>query len=309
MDTVEMQKLQTAIAEKAKTDKKALAELIVEYIDPKHTTLDIVGMFLNTRSLKPGDALVKKVRRGIKVFQLVPGQTTLSSQVTLKEYVNHNLDSCYVQCSQNVWELEAGEVGTIQSIRTEMVNKLADYFVGKVLTALYTMASTNDATNFYVLSDLTRSAIEGAIDYVNDVADGGTKAVVGRRTALSPITKWAGYRAAYGATESSAPIVGIQSTLENIQSAGWFGSYYGVNNWVVLNQIYDNPYDRNKLIKDDLIVVIGNKCGEFITYGNPREDEWTEPSTAPPTWNLRIMQQFGLLFDAMENVVILRTDG
>ena len=47
----------SAYAEVARTDKNALAELIVEFIDPKHVTHDIVGMFLNTRSLKPGDAL------------------------------------------------------------------------------------------------------------------------------------------------------------------------------------------------------------------------------------------------------------
>jgi len=61
------QKFKEAIAQIAKTDKRALAELIVEYVDPKHVTQDIVGMFLNTRALNPGDALVKKVRRGIEV--------------------------------------------------------------------------------------------------------------------------------------------------------------------------------------------------------------------------------------------------
>lgn len=47
----------TAMAELAKTDRRALAELIVEYINPKHITVDMINMFLNTRSLKPGDAL------------------------------------------------------------------------------------------------------------------------------------------------------------------------------------------------------------------------------------------------------------
>jgi len=51
------QKFKKAMAEVAKTDKRALAELIVEYIEPKHITRDIVGMFLNTRTLNPGDAL------------------------------------------------------------------------------------------------------------------------------------------------------------------------------------------------------------------------------------------------------------
>jgi hypothetical protein len=94
-------KLKEAIAEVAKTDKRAYAELIVEYIQPKHISRDIVGMFLNTRALNPGDSLVKKVRRGIEVRQLVPGQDTLASQITVKETVTHNIDTAYAEVSHN----------------------------------------------------------------------------------------------------------------------------------------------------------------------------------------------------------------
>ena len=50
-------KFKEAYAQVAKTDKRALAELIVEYLEPRHVTQDIVGTFLNTRALNPGDAL------------------------------------------------------------------------------------------------------------------------------------------------------------------------------------------------------------------------------------------------------------
>ena len=42
---------------KDKTQRDALAALLIEYIDPKHVTEDVVGLFLVTRSLNPGDAL------------------------------------------------------------------------------------------------------------------------------------------------------------------------------------------------------------------------------------------------------------
>lgn len=100
MEEMEFKKAYAEMA-KSKDKRESLAELIVEYVDPKHVTYDIVGMFLNTRSLNPGDALVKKVRRGIEVRQLVPGQNTLSSQITVKEVVNYNLDQCYAEVSHN----------------------------------------------------------------------------------------------------------------------------------------------------------------------------------------------------------------
>ena len=296
-----------AYAQVAKTDKRALAELIVEYIDPKHITQDIVGMFLNTRSLNPGDALVKKVRRGIEVRQLVPGQNTLASQITVKEVVNYNLDTAVAEVSHNEWEVESGEIGTVDEIRREMMAKLSDFYSVKVMNALYTLATINDTTNFwYVTGPVNRATIEDAIDSIADIA-GSVKNVVGRRTALAPITKFAGYRVGVGATEAAGSPVAVPSALEEIRRTGWFGIYYGAN-FISLEQVYDNPFDRNPLIKDNLIVVIGDNCGEFITYGDTREDQWTDMSTAPPTWHVRLYQQFGMLFDNMENVGIIRVD-
>jgi len=299
-------KFKEALAEVAKTDKRALSELIVEYIDPKHVSRDIVGIFMNTRSLNPGDAYVKKVRRGIEVRQLVPGQDTLSSQITVKDTVTHALDTAYAEVSHNEWEVESGEIGTIDEIRNEMMAKFSDFYVVKVMNALYTLATINDSANFWYVTSLLRSTLEDAIDSISDIA-GTVRSVVGRRTALAPITKFAGYRIGVGATESAGYPVPVSSALEEIRRTGWFGMYYGAN-FVALEQVYDNEYDRNKLIQDDLIVVVGDSCGEFITYGEPREDQWSEMKTAPPTWHLRIYQQYGLLFDKMENVGIIRTD-
>ena len=296
-----------AYAQVAKTDKRALAELIVEYIDPKHITQDIVGMFLNTRSLNPGDGLVKKVRRGIEVRQLVPGQNTLASQITVKEVVNYNLDTAVAEVSHNEWEVESGEIGTVDEIRREMMAKLSDFYSVKVMNALYTLATIDDTTNFwYVTGPVNRATIEDAIDSIADIA-GSVKNVVGRRTALAPITKFAGYRIGVGSTEAGGALVPVPSALEDIRRTGWFGIYYGAN-FISLEQVYDNPFDRNPLIKDNLIVVIGDNCGEFITYGDTREDQWTDMSTAPPTWHVRLYQQFGMLFDNMENVGIIRVD-
>ncbi len=300
-------KFKQAYAEVAKNDKRALAELIVQYVDPKHITQDIVGLFLNTRTLRPGDALIKKVRRGIEVRQLVPGQTTLANQITVKEVVSYNLDTAYAEVSHNEWEVESGEIGTADEIRREMIAKLSDFYSTKVMNALYTLATINDSLNFfYVTGPITRTTLETAIDYIADVS-GSVKSVVGRRPDLAPITKFAGYRIGVGASEAAGNMVAVPSALEDIRRTGWFGQYYGAN-FVALEQIYDNPFDRNPLIKDHLIVVIGNDCGEFITYGDVREDQWTDMSTLPPTWHVRIYQQFGLMFDKMENVAIIRTD-
>lgn len=124
-----------------------------------------------------------------------------------------------------------GEVGTVESIRREMTMKLADFYNTKVMNALYQLATINDSLNFYyVTRPITRAILENAIDYVADVS-GGVRVVVGRRTALAPITKFAGYRIAIvgerGANDWGT--VPVPSALEDIRRTGWFGTYYGAN--------------------------------------------------------------------------------
>jgi hypothetical protein len=71
-------KIQEAIASmvKDRSQREALSQIIVEYVQPNHLTGEFVGNLLTTRALKPGDSLVKKVRKGIRVRTLVLMQFT-----------------------------------------------------------------------------------------------------------------------------------------------------------------------------------------------------------------------------------------
>lgn len=84
-----------------KSKRDALAEMIVEYVNPNHITTDFVGMLLNTRSLKPGDSLVKKLRKGLSVHTLVPGSIHLAHEVTVTDRVNYLLDGADVKVTWN----------------------------------------------------------------------------------------------------------------------------------------------------------------------------------------------------------------
>lgn len=90
--------LKDAIASLAKEKKMdAIAALLVEYVQPQHVTTDIVGLLLNSRSLGQNDALVKKVRKGIKVRTLVPGRIHLASEITVSDRINYALDGLDVK--------------------------------------------------------------------------------------------------------------------------------------------------------------------------------------------------------------------
>jgi hypothetical protein len=284
---------------KDKGQREKLAQLLVEYVEPKHITVDFISMLLDTRALNVGDILVKKLRKGIKVHTLVPGSMHLKSELTITERMNYVLDGADVGIQSNQWELDSGELGTVASMRAEMQAKLRDYFMGKVFTALTTIwTAGNTPSNFTAINgSITATALEDAIDVINKTA-GGVKAVIGSRAAMTPITKFAAFW-------SDGTNVGfVPERIQQIMSTGMLGNYYGAP-LVVLEQEYDNPEDYNKLIPEDKILVIGQHVGTFITYGDVKTKEWTDNRPTPPYWNLELYQQFGMIIDNAMGISVI----
>jgi hypothetical protein len=298
---MEEKQLREAIAGLLKEgNREALAQLIIEYAQPGHITTDFIGLLMNTRRLNPGDALVKKVRKGIKVRTLVPGAIHLASEITVNDRINYILDGADVKVTANSWELESGELGTVDSIRTEMQAKLRDYFLGKVFTALTTVwTAVNTPNNFTdVGGALTATALKNAIDRINQTT-GGVRAVVGTRAALTPITT---FGAGYSDGTLNQP---VPDNIREIMQTGWLGRYYGAP-ILALQQEYDNPEDYNALLPADKVLVIGENVGEFITYGDVKTKQWDDMRPTPPQWYLELYQQFGLIIDRADGLYVIK---
>lgn len=285
---------------KDKGKREELAQLLVEYVQPGHITIDFISMLLNSRALKVGDILVKKLRKGIEVRTLVPGAIHLKSEITVRERLNYVLDGAIVGVQANQWELDSGELGTVASIRAEMEAKLRDYYLGKVFTALSTVWSVGNTPNNFVAAGgpITSAVLEAAIDQINQTA-GGVKVVVGSRAAMTPITKFAAFWSDGGTNVGYVP-----ERIQQIMATGTLGNYYGAS-LLALEQTYDNPEDYNKLIPEDKILVIGKNVGDFITYGPVMTKEWTDNRPTPPYWNLELYQQFGLIIDNAMGIYVI----
>jgi hypothetical protein len=280
-------------------DRDAVAEMIIEYIQPNHITTDFVSMLLNTRSLNPGDSLVKKLRKGIEVRTLVPGAIHLASEVTVTDRINYILDGSDVKVTWNEWEMEQGELGTIESIRAEMTAKLRDTHMNKVFTALSTVwSAVNTPSNFINAGGpVTATILEDAIDQINRTTS-GVKAVIGTKVAMAPITKFGAF------WSDGSNVEAVPSSLEEIKQNGILGRYYGTT-LLTLDQIYDNLEDYNAMIPTDKILVIGDNVGEFITYGDVKTKQYNDMRPTPPQWFLEIYQQYGMLiWNAMGIYVI-----
>lgn len=280
--------------------REALAQLIVEFIDPQHLTVDFVSLLLNSRSLNVGDALVKKVRTGIKVRTLVPGSIHLASEITVRDRINYVLDGAVVHTLYNEWELQSGEIGTVDSIRSEMQAKLRDYYLGKVFLALSTIwSSVNTPDNYTAVGGpLTATALENAIDQINQTTS-GVRAVIGTRAALTPITKFGAFW-----DDGAGNVADVPDNIREIMQTGFLGRYYGAR-IIALDQQYDNPIDYTPLIPNDKVLVIGENVGDFITYGDVRTQDWVDNEPIPPYWHLQLYQQFGMIIDRADGIHVL----
>src|SRR5689334_3984527 len=112
-----------AIAELAKnSDRKALAEVITEYVDPVYLSLDLLGQFMGTREMRFGDILVKRFKGKYNVQQIVPGQITLGEQIVIRDKaVSMNLDILAAKAEYNVLELEhGGPAFTPEQVRADV---------------------------------------------------------------------------------------------------------------------------------------------------------------------------------------------
>jgi hypothetical protein len=297
--------VQEAIAAliKDRSQRDALADIIVEYVQPNHLTGEFVQGLLNTRTLKPGDSLVKKVRKGIRVRTLVPGAIHLAQEITVSERMNYILDGADVKVTYNEWEMESGEIGTVQSIRAEMAAKLRDFYFNKIFTALSTIWSVaNTPLNYTsVGGTVTTAALENAINRINQTTT-GAKVIVGAKSVVTPITKfgafWNNGALPFGTTGVS------QTRLDEVLNTGKLGNFYGVN-ILAVDQIYDNPEDYNALIPTDKILIIGENVGEFITYGEVKTKQWSDMNPTPPQWMLELYQQFGMIIDNAQGIYVL----
>lgn len=297
---MEKEKINEAVASLLKSgDREAVAELIVEYIQPNEVTTDFISMLLNTRVLKPGDSLVKKIRKGIEVRTLVPGSVHLASEITVSDRINYVLDGADVKVTFNEWELESGEIGTVSEIAADMMRKLREYYYRKIFTALSSVWTASNTPNNYINlgGTLTDTALINAIDRINKTTP-GVKAVVGTRAALAPASKFSAFWKD-GANYGYSP-----SLIEQIQRDGQLGSFYGAP-LIVLDQVYDNPEDNNVFIPEDKVIVIGDNIGEFILYGDVKTKQYSDPKPTPPQWYLELYQQFGMMIWNAQGIYVI----
>lgn len=310
-----------ALAELARTDRRAFAEVITEYVDPVYLSLDLLGNFMGTREMNFGEILVKRFKGKYHVQQIVPGQITLGEQIVVRDKaVSMNLDILSAKAEYNELELQhGGPQFTPEQVRQDVQAALREQLLMRTWNALGNIWSSGNASALTISGTsvsnyqaaggpLTATLLDTAIDHVN-YWSGSVRAIIGTESALAPLSEFGQYRV-IGTTFDNFVATNGQpaGTMQNVSPYGSgpkaVESYRGVSNIVRIPQIFNNTeYPPVPLLPTDFVLVIGEDVGEFITYGGPQFKEFVDQRPTPPYWNYETWIQFGMMIWNAKGIV------
>lgn len=315
-----------AVAEVAKTAgeargmRTAYSDLVIETVEPNHLSLDLFSAFMPTVTKKKGDQIGRRVRRGrYPIRTMVPGSKHLTDVLSYQEFYTMMFDRLIAGTSHNVWEINSGEVGTVEQMRSELRADLFDEIVSKVFTLLTTTWTAGLTPSNFVdqsATGVTQTALEALMETILNYS-GQVKAIVGSRAALLPIYKFAQYReftlTGTGTDRAAFPTAALDEFLRTMKVS----TYLGVP-IVELPQVYRNRLDtgttsglRNtsqRMIPTDKIIVIGDNAGQVVLMDGFEYQDYTDPTTQPANYVLHGWQSYGMIVDDVSQIGIIKTN-
>lgn len=321
---MDKEQLKKAVAEKAKDVQfhipgkmhSAFAEVLVSVAEPNHLSLDLLSAFLPTVRRNPGEPYTRNAKRGrYPVRTMVPGAKHLTDVVDYQEQYVYAFDRLIAGTSHSVWEIQSGEVGTVEKMRTDLRADLFDEIVSKIFGLLTTVWNTTDTPNNFTdasSSGVTATALDNMIENILDL-NGGVRAIVGTRRTLLPIYRFAQYRE-YALTGTGTDAAAFQtSAFDEFTKTGRVSTYLGVP-LIEIPQIFRNALAspntagglRDRLIPQDKILVIGNDAGEITLTGETVYQDYTDPTTQPANYVLHSWQDYGLILTNVEGIGVIK---
>lgn len=323
---MDREQLKAAVAEVAKTAadargmRTAYSDLVMEVAQPNHLSLDLFNAFMPTVQKNPGDQIGRRVRRGrYPIRTMVPGSKHLHDVLSYQEYVAFMFDRLIAGTSHSVWEIQSGEVGTVDQMKTELRLDLFDELVSKVFGLLATAWNGTATPSNYLdasATGLTQVGLDAMMETVLNAA-GQVKAIVGSRAALLPLYRFAQYREFVLGGTGTDRVAFPTAAFDEFLRTGKVSTYMGVP-VIELPQVYrnrlganlsnglNNPQDR--MIPTDRVLVIGDQVGQIALMGGFEYQDYTDPTTQPANYVVHGWQAYGLILDNVQALGVIKTN-
>ena len=259
-------------------DRRAVALTVLRYVELEVQKNDLESLLVDTTTFAIGESPQWITHKGLKAYVHEPGSYAPRSVITQKA-LTITTEQVSVHPEFELNQLRAGRYGTVTDIRDMAVQELLGRKYSIIWTTILGSIASTDSNYGTFASGASvstkKTALDTAIDYVEDESPGGARAIVARRTALTWINDVDGFS---------------ERNKETIENNGILGFYRGVP--IIRLSQYSDGYG-NKLITDDKIVVVGT--GSTKLGRNQDLEVLDDININDKMWHLRMDEQYGVV--------------
>ena len=259
-------------------ERRAIALTILDFVKEDIVREDLEALLVDVYNFNIGESPQWITRKGLKAYVHEPGSYSPRSTITQK-VMTITTEQVSVHPEFELNQLRAGRYGTIADVRQMAVEELLGRKYSIIwATVLGSIASTD--TNYATFASgaaaaTKKTALDTAINYVEDKTPSGVKAIVGRATVLGWIPDVTGWS---------------EQTKYKLENTINLGSYRGIP--IVSLHQYTDGYG-NKWITDNEILVLGS--GSTKLGRNQALEVLDDLNIDDKMWHLRMDEQYGVV--------------
>lgn len=176
--------------------RKAVADTVTKKLTEQVRKEDITQYYATIDRFKVGDTPEYTFQKGLKAYVHEVGTYAPRSHI-IQRTLTVSTELVSVHPEMEISQLEAGRYGNMGSIRTMAAQELQgrkNAYLWNVLIASIAATDTNYGTFASTAAlGVKKNVLVSGLDYVDDIAPGGVKAIVGRRSVLGFINELDGY--------------------------------------------------------------------------------------------------------------------
>lgn len=260
--------------------RHAVAEKIVKYVSDSVEQRDLAALLLPKETIPVGTTAEYALPGKLRVYWHEPGSYAPRTQMAQRVFtVPSWMLSAHPE--YEISQLEAGRYGTVQDQVKAAREALLGAINARVFNTVSGSIATTDRNYSASVANLTKTALDNGINWVEDQV-GGAVAIVGRRNLLNRMLDFN--------TNSSSTELGIfdDATKNTIMKTGNIPTYRGVP-LIGLKQWRDGFGQLT--IPQDTVLVIGQDVGKYVVTQELRSKDAIDVDTL--VWHIHMYQKLG----------------
>lgn len=273
------EEMKEAVAGNDPEKRSALANKIVKYISDSIDQRDLASLILPKEFIPVGTTAEYVLPGKLKAYWHEPGSYAPRSAITQRVFT---VPTWMISANPEyeISMLEAGRYGSAQDQIKLAREAILGAINARIWSTLSGSISSTDINYFTSANQLLKSAVDNAINYVEDQV-GEARAIVGRRNLLYKMLDW-------GSTGSVDTGVFSDAMKDQVFKVGKIQSYRGIP--IIPLPQWRDGFGKLTISQDELLVV-GTDVGKYVVNQELRSKDAIDVDTL--IWNIHLYMKMG----------------